>query len=144
MVYKIIIFCIAPDRLEFHTLKIHHRGRLYKKDDILSYCGGKVTNVDWVNGELISFVDLEGIMYDLGYKKRMYLYYKYPRNQSFEQILSNQEIVEMFGVFRRIRIVNIHICEVNPVALKVVHPYDSEYSDVGEDSEHYEFSEGET
>ena len=139
-----MFFCTAPDRPEFHTLKFHHGGGLYKEDDILSYCGGKVTNVDWVNGEFISFVDLKGIVYDLGYKEKMELSYKYPGNQSFEQILCNQEIVEMFGVFRRIRIVNIYICEVNPVALKVVHPYDSEYSDVGEDSEHYEFSEGET
>ena len=58
--------------------------------------------------------------------------------------MSNQEIVEMFGVFRRIRFVNIYVYEVNPVALKGVHPYDEEYSDVGEDSKHYEFNEGET
>ena len=45
----------------------------------MSYCGGKVTHVDWVNGELISFANLEGIVYDLGYKERMELYYKYPR-----------------------------------------------------------------
>ena len=50
----------------------------------------------------------------------------------------------MFGIFRRIRTVNIYVCEVDPVALKVVHPYDSDYSDVGEESEHHEFSEGQT
>ena len=103
-----------------------------------------MTNVDWVNEELISFADLEGIAHDSGYKDRMELYYKYPGNQSFKQIVSNQQIVEMFEIFRRIRAVNIYICEVDPVALKVVHPYDSDYSDVGEESEHYEFSEGQT
>ena len=39
---------------------------------------------------------------------------------------------------------NIYIREMDHVALKVVHPYDSDYSDVGEESEHYEFSEGQT
>ena len=120
---------------------MHHRGRLYKKDDILSYNGGRVTHIDWVNCEEISFSDFKSIFYDLGYKDGIELYYKYPRSQAFEQIVSNQKIVEMFAVFRRIRTVNIYICEVNPIALNVMHPSDEEYSDVGEDSEHYEFSE---
>ena len=65
-----MIFCTAPNRLEFHTLKIHHGGGLYEEDDILSYSDGKVTHVDWVNDEHISFADLEEIVYDLGYKKK--------------------------------------------------------------------------
>ena len=78
----------------------------------------------------------------------MELYYKYPGNQSFKQIVSDQQIIEMFGIFRRIRTVSIYICEVDHVALKVMHPYNSDYSDVGvgegEESEHYEFSEDQT
>ena len=95
----------------------------------MSYSGGKVTLVDWVNSDEISFSDLEGIVYDLGYKDKMEMYYKYPGSQAFKEIKSNQEIVEMFDVFRRIRTVNIYICEVNLVALKVLHPGDEEYSD---------------
>ena len=95
-----------------------------------------MTHVHWVNNELISFADSEGIVYDLYYKERIELYYKYLGHQTFEQILSNLEIVKMFGVFGRTRIVNIYICEVNLIALKVVHLGDEEYSDVGKDSEH--------
>ena len=80
---------------------------------------------------------------DLGYKDRMKLYYKFPGSQAFEQIVSNQQIVEMFDIFRRIKTANIYICEVNLVALKVVHPGDEQYSDVGEGSKHYEFKEEE-
>ena len=107
----------------------------------MCYSGGKVTHVDWMNGEEISFVDLEGIVYDLGYKEMMGLHYKYSGSQTFRQILSNQEIVEIFGVFRRIRTVNIYICDVNPIALKVVHLGEEENSDVNEDSQYYEFNE---
>ena len=101
----------------------------------------RLTLVDWVNSDEISFSDLEGIVYDLGYKDKMEMYSKYPGSQAFKEIKSNQEIVEMFDVFRRIRIVNIYICEVLHVALKVLHPGDEEYSDVGEDSSPYKFSE---
>ena len=72
MVYKIFFFffCTAPNRPDFHTFKIHHGDGFYNEEDILSYLGGKVTHVDWVNGEEISFTDLEGIVYDLGYNKK--------------------------------------------------------------------------
>ena len=87
-------FCTTPDWPEFHTLKIHHGGGLFKEDGILSYCDGKVTHVDWVNSEEISFANLEGIVYDIGYKRSMELYYKYPGSQVFEEILSNQEMLQ--------------------------------------------------
>ena len=143
MVYKFFFFCIAPNRTEFHILKIHHGGGLYEKDDILSYSSDKVTHVDWMNGEKISFADLAGIVYDLGYKERMELYDKYPGSQAFEEILSNQEMFEMFEVFSAIRIVNIYICDVNPIALKIVHPSEEEGSDINEDSQYDEFNEEE-
>ena len=96
-----------------------------------------------MNGDQISFTDLEGIVYDLDYKERMKLYYKYPMSQIFEEILSNQEMFEMFEVFGGIRTVNIYICDVNPIALKVVHPDEEEDLDVNEDSQYYDFNEEE-
>ena len=46
-------------------------------------------------------------------------------------------------VFGAIRTVNIYICDVNPTALKVVHPDEEEDLDVNEDSQYYEFNEEE-
>ena len=37
-----LFFCTTPDWPQFHTLKMIHRGGLYKEDDIMSYNGGKV------------------------------------------------------------------------------------------------------
>ena len=92
-----IYFCITPNRPELHTLKFHHGGGLYKEGDydILSYNGCNVTHVDWVNSEELSFANLEGIVYDLGYNLRMEMYYKFLGSQIFEKILSNQEIVDV-------------------------------------------------
>ena len=49
----------------------------------------------------------------------------------------------MFEIFGASRIVNIYMCDVNPIALKVVHPEEEEDLDVNEDSQYYEFNEEE-
>ena len=110
-------------------------------DNVLSYSGGEVTNVDWVNGELMSFFDLEDIVYELGYREKMELFYKYPGRQAFKKIEDNHEMLEMFGVYRRMRSINVYICQCDPVALNVLHLGDEDYCDMGEGSDAFEFGE---
>ena len=99
-------------------MKLHHGGTIYNEGGILSYEGGDVSYMDWVDSGYVAFIDLEDIAVDLGYKEKVDIFYKDLGHHVFHLIFSNQEVVKMFNDHDRVRVINIYFCEV-PIPLQM-------------------------